>query len=593
MHTIKRLFMNHWLALILAMLVSLIVAFPQLYFRFEHRNDGIYQGIELLPDSPWSARAREIQDGHGFGSIYYKYGKDDPYLHLPLGSMVVAYMGKIFSLDINNTILLSRLVLPFIAFLLIYSFVFLISRNKSASLCSAIIILLADSLLDYSGIPSFLHNMFQGISSSSFLEIARPVYSLMIFVPFFGFLSSFWLFYRDRKWYWGVISAIVLGLNFYNYFYIWTYAYAFGFVLIVILLLRKKWREAIRMAGVFLLALLVAIPYFINLYNARLHPLYEELSLRHGIVFSHTPLFVGVLVLIAVVVFLLGFPRGDKEKYFFGLALLVTPFVTMNQQLVTGMSLQTGHYHWYFHKPIAVIFIFVTIFHFFRQRGWHFYRRMLAATIILVSFSIGFFVQGASYFNDYETRDGGYIAIERQRYGPVVKWLSEFAEKETVVLGNNEASQMIVIYTPLNVFYHRSAQLFLSATEERLLDSVFTLFRLDRVGVGGAREVFLANINQISADVYGIYYRESHGSYGAIPDEKFNEILGRYEKALLAPDSVWFRNIFDKYEVEYIVWDKIKNPLWKLERFNFLDEMADFGQMAIYRFNPPLAPLGN
>ena len=83
----------------------------------------IYQGIELLPDSPWSARVREVQDGHpNFGSIYYKDGKDNPYLFQPLGSMAVGYMGKVFSLDINNTLLLSRFVLTFVAFFLIYGF---------------------------------------------------------------------------------------------------------------------------------------------------------------------------------------------------------------------------------------------------------------------------------------------------------------------------------------------------------------------------------------------------------------------------------------------------------------------------------------
>ena len=577
---------NHWVAIILAILVSVIVAFPQVLFRIEHKNDGIYQGIELLPDSPWSARVREIQDGHGFGSIYYKDGKDDPYLHTPLGSMVVAYMGELFSLDINNTILLSRLVLPFFAFLLIYIFVFLFSKNKFAALCSAAVILLADSLLDYSGIPRFLGDTLQGVSPSSFLELARPVYSLMIFIPFFAFLVSFWLFYQKRNWRWGAVSAVVLGLNFYNYFYIWTYLYAFGGILVLIFLLQKKWQEAVRIAYVFLGALLVAIPYGWNLYRATLHPVYEDASLRYGIVLTHEPLFIGFIVIGALLVFFLGFPKEDREKYFFGLALLLTPLVTMNQQLVTGMVLQTGHYHWYFHKPIAVIFVLIIIFYLLTQRGWHSYKRILAVLIISVSFAAGFFVQAASYFNDYDGRDGGYIAIERQKYGPVMNWFSENAEKEAVVFANNETSHMTVIYTPLNVFHHRSAQLFLSATEERLLDAVFTLFRLRGVTRGDARETFITNINQISADVYGIYYRESHGAYGVIPDEKFEEILERYEKTLLIPMPIWLHGMLKKYEVEYIVWDKIKDPLWKLDRFDYLNKVAEFGNIAIYRFSP-------
>src|ERR1051325_4711459 len=97
----KDLLRKHWVVLILAATTSLIVAFPQIYFRIDHRNDGIYKGIELLPDSPWSARVREVQDGHPqFGSIYYEDGKNDPYLFQPFGSMLVSYMGEGLGLGI-------------------------------------------------------------------------------------------------------------------------------------------------------------------------------------------------------------------------------------------------------------------------------------------------------------------------------------------------------------------------------------------------------------------------------------------------------------------------------------------------------------
>lgn len=579
----KQLFKNHPWVIILGILVALIVAFPQVYFRIEHKDDGIYQGIELLPDAPWSARVREIQDGHGFGSIYYKDGKDDPYLHTPLGSMVVAYMGSMFSLDINNTILLSRLTLPFFAFLLIYSFVFLISRDKLAALSSASVILLADSLLDYSGIPRLFQDAFQGMSPSSFLEIARPVYSLMIFVPFFAFLVTFWKFFIERGRSWGLASSIILGLNFYNYFYTWTYLYAFGALLILIYLIHKNWQEALRISKVFIGALVVGIPYAFNLYQASIHPLYEELGARHGIVTSHAPLFIGYIVMFSLIIFFIWFPREDKKKYFFSLALLLTPIVAMNQQIITGMVLQTGHYHWYFHKPIAVIFVLIILFYYLGRYKWCVFRRVLAVLIISVSFAAGIFVQAVSYFNDGDYRDGGYVAIERQKYGPVMKWLNENAEKEAVVLANNEASHMTVIYTSLNVFHHRSAQLFLSATEKRLLDATFTFYRLRGIGEKDAREAFRAGINQISADVYGIYYRESLGSYGSIPDEKFEEIIVQYKETLKTRDSEWLYETWKKYEVEYVIWDKIKDPLWELDRFDFLEQRNKFGNLVIYQ----------
>ena len=471
MKKLRQSLLNHKLAILLAIVISIITAFPQVYFRIEHRNDGIYQGIELLPDSPWSPRAREVQDGHpNFGNIYNKDGKDNPYLFQPLGSMVVGYMGKIFSLDINNTILLSRLVLPIVTFLLIYSFVFFMSRDKFAALCSAAVLLLADSALSYFGIKQLLH----GVSADNFLRMARPVNPAMIYIFFFGFLTSFWLFYKklDQRWLYGIISTVLLGLNFYNYFYSWTYLYAFGGILVLILLIQKKWKEALKITSVFLGALLIAVPYVINLYNASLFPSYEEVGQRLGIIFTHGPLFVGFTVIIALGVFLLGFPKEDKKRYFFGLALLLTPFITMNQQVITGRVMQSNHYHWFFHKPIAVIFVLIVIFHLLTLFKSRFYKEMLVTLIIISSVFIAVFTQVYSY--SYDNRDGGQIAIERQKYGPVMEWLNKNAEKEAVVFGSNETSHLTVIYTPLNVLFHRAlCCTTLSATKSRVLDILF------------------------------------------------------------------------------------------------------------------------
>src|SRR3989338_11659018 len=127
---IKQALKSHWLAIALALLASIIVAAPQTYFRVEHRDLYQGQGMELIPDSPWSPRVREVMDGHpNLGSIYYKDGKSVPYLFQPMGSMAVAYLGMPFGLGINDTILLSRLVLTFMTVLLLYPFVYLLSTG--------------------------------------------------------------------------------------------------------------------------------------------------------------------------------------------------------------------------------------------------------------------------------------------------------------------------------------------------------------------------------------------------------------------------------------------------------------------------------
>lgn len=581
MEKIRILIREHRVAIMVAVLVSIITAFPQLYFRFDHKD--INQGIELLPDSPWSARVTEVQNGHpNFGAIYYKDGKDLPYLFQPLGSMIVAYMGQLFSFSINNTILLSRFVLPFVTFLLIYAFVLLVSRERLASLSAAAVLLLADSILSFSGLTRLL----QGVSPDNFLRLSRPVNPAMIYILLFSFLVCFWLFYKKREWRYGIASAFLLGINFYNYFYSWTYLFAFGGLLGLFLLIQKKWRLALGVAGVYMGALVVAIPYCINLLRVSSHPIFEQASMRSGIILTHAPEFVGFLVVIALLVFLFGFPREDKEKYVFGLSLLLAPFLTMNQQILTGKVLQEAHYHWFFHKPIGVIFILLVMFYFLAKKGMMFQKKILAIGLIALSIGTAVFVQAASYKND--SRDGGIIAVERQRYGKVIDWLNSNVEKESVVLANDEIAHLTVIYTPLNVFYHRAAGYSLAATTQRMTDVLFTFFRLRGVGVKNSaeiREIFFNERGSISANVYVMHYRELLGSYESIPDTEIEKFVSQYKETLSTPSSVWLGNMLTKYEVEYVVWDKKAEPAWSLDQYSFLKRTAEFddGNLVIYQ----------
>ena len=90
---------NHKWAIFLAILTGVIVAYPQVYLRWDLGDS--YQGIGLMgasdDESAWMSRVKEVQDGHPtFSSVHFKDGKNDPYLFQPLGTMIVAYSGKLF-----------------------------------------------------------------------------------------------------------------------------------------------------------------------------------------------------------------------------------------------------------------------------------------------------------------------------------------------------------------------------------------------------------------------------------------------------------------------------------------------------------------
>ena len=167
-----------------------------------------------------------------------------------------------------------------------------------------------------------------------------------------------------------------------------------------------------------------------------------------------------------------------------------------------------------------------------------------------------------------------------------MEWLNKNAEKEAVVFGSNETSHLTVIYTPLNVLFHRAlCCTTLSATKSRVLDILFLFYRLRGVEGESVLEVFTNERKIVSTQIYGIYYRKLMGSYEAIPDEKIEEIAELYKETLFIPTSEWLRQILTQYEVEYIVWDKENDPDWQLEKYSFLKEVAVFNDIAIYQFS--------
>ena len=126
---------NHKWAILFAIVAAVIIAYPQIHLRYQD----YYQGIERLnasdDESPWLSRVREVQDGHLLMSNpYFKDAKNDPYLVQPMGSIMVAYLGKFFSFDINNTILFARIFFISIVFLFIYAFILLTTNKKIVAL---------------------------------------------------------------------------------------------------------------------------------------------------------------------------------------------------------------------------------------------------------------------------------------------------------------------------------------------------------------------------------------------------------------------------------------------------------------------------
>ncbi|MEK7482203.1 MAG: hypothetical protein AAB620_00190 [Patescibacteria group bacterium] len=573
---------EHKWAIIFALFCTFIIMAPQVYFRFAHKD--IYQGVEMMAASDETAylsRVREVQDGHlSLANPFLKEAKNGPYILPPLGEIIVGYLGKIFFLDIRNTILLSRFIFPFLDFLLIYSFVYLLSKKKLTALVASTGVILGSILLNQRAI----FQLIKGVSPRlDFLIFSRPIIPSIHIFLFFGFLTFCWLFLERKTLRWGLLAVLFLGSSFYLYFYTWSFLYVFCGMLCLFFLIQKKWNDIKRMMSVMLGGIVLAIPYFFNLYSVSRNSSYAEMSQRFGFVASRDTVL-GLLITPLLIIFLVFFQKQWKERFVFSLALLFTPFIVLNQQIITGRVLINAHYHWYCHTPLAVIFLTIILFELLAKTRKRSLEKIAAFLMICASVYVGVFIQRASY--DVREKD----AVDSQRYGPVFEWLNKNAGKDQVVFANDNFSPMAAVYTPLNVFYCSPAIYYLGTTGERLQDSLFSSYRLNGLKAEETQQVFSDQRVRISGALYAMYYRETTGGYEGMPEAVLEKLVQEYQGALSIPPEKYYKDLWEKYNVDYAVWDKQNEPQWQLNNFSFLEEAYQNKGLIIYRFNPNAQP---
>lgn len=569
MKNFSKIIKDHKWAISFAFLIAIIISYPQIRFRFNESYQGIDMPLESAEDFYWT-RIQEVRDGYfSSASPYLREGKEGPYSQPSLPEISAAYLGKLFFLDLNNTILLTRIFFSFSLFLAIYSFIFLLFKEKLFGLAASTTVFFSSSLLKPLGLLKLLSGEISGDGFLGFSRITHPLVSSFFF---FTFLSFFWLFLEKKRWYFGGLSGLFLGLSFYIYLYTWTFLYAFSGVLILIFLFQSDWQKIKRIIFVLFLSLLVAIPYFINLYQMSIHPNYFELQQRYGLAETRVPIL-GYVVPLLFIIFLFFFPRKHRNRYFFSLALVIAPFIVLNQQLITGKILHPGHYHWYYHTPLALIFLVIIFLNKLSEIKREGLKKALAILIIGVGFYNGFLIQAASYAK-YEE---GFV--QAQRYGPILEWLDKNIQKEEVVLADPELSGYVPIYTSLNVAYHSAALHYLSVARERLLNNEFLIYRLDGLKPEEAKEVFSRDKDQLSFRIYGLYYREKVGSNREIPDEVLLELALKYQDFYLQPVEGYLR----KYRVGYVIWDTKLHPRWALDQYHFLSKIYEEREIKVYQ----------
>ena len=563
---IKEKILKNKTAVISAVILGVLMIWP--YLHLIVALDGEFNGIlpPLVNDELfYSARIQDVLDGHSMiGNAYLFEYKDSLSVQF-LGEYLLAQPLKFFGLTAIQGRFLYNLLLPSLSFLLTYLAFCLITRSRFWSVI-------------------FSALLFFGLYLNNFLRPVSPQLNFIFWLTQFIFL---WKLIKNGSsskiliW-----NAINLGLLFYIYPYYWTFYVIFLVVLVGIYFIHNR-ELSFAMAKILVGGSVLAIPYFLSSYFISRTPEYGETMTRIGLIYSRFPSGIWVIfwAFVSLVLFMFALRskliKIDNLALFFIGGILAT-VISVNQHLITGRNLEfSSHY-----RMLSVFFFSFSLAYLWRAYLELNHRHKKMVSSVLVVMALFTVVQNiGAYLNTYSVA----ASSEDQEYALLFDWLNKNTPKDSVVYANNTLSDLIPIYTPNNVFYSGNANLFLMSDQEVLdrfiLNNFFEIFDTEFV---------IKNVRAI----YRVRYVDIYGK--AVQGNKLRRILGvkTIPEVYLPEDAI--NNVLNranqlknsnlekelgKYRVDYVLWDKNKNPEWRFDNKKFVSKIFENNNFVIYSVN--------
>lgn len=601
---ISQHFREHCAAYLLSAFIGFVMIYPQLLFMIQAQER--FKGFNIFETDAeyyYIARIQGAREGDfRLANPLLKEGKNFPYVQPPLPEIIMAATGKIFGLGIPGTLMLFSIIAPAGIFLLIYFFVLeMTGGKKMAAILAPVVILLATNLVSY---PMEFVQMLQGeFRATKFLIYSRPVSPQISSLFFFGWLLCFWKIVHTHKPQYFLLSLIIFGLSFYIYPYTWSFALVLMVVYAAHLLFQKRYDLFKTIIGIIFGGLILSIPYWINTYELIQHPSYEYLLTTYGLYESRKLVFSAILFISgAMLLVLYRWNSHFQNCFWFLFSMVITGFIVINQQVITGRVLYYGHYHWYFHKPLLVvigmIFIF-TLFEKFKIKKP--FLSYFAVFVFVVSLYNAYHVQTVSYKYHFDRY------LNYQKYHKVIGFLNENTQAgevvyvvgsfyypagipfaQTDIKPSRMLTRFIFSYTPLNVYFFTDTTLYLTPHPQYNLYNLYIVLK----GQGVTPEesfAYLRDNPKIFRDIFVTYFKVRGRPYRDLTAEDVTP--QRIEYALSGYKNFYkmtWNEIFSRYPLDYIVWDKNDLPFWPFEEIrqkeNILQALYEDDGVIVYKF---------
>jgi hypothetical protein len=430
---------------------------------------------------------------------------------------------------------------------------------------------LGDAVL---GGPSVFWGVISGRAPiTSFLLYARPinpeVSALLLFAALLIFYIFFW---KDRQLPWTAVFSLgfFTGGSFYISPYVSSFLFTFQGLTVIWFFVRKKCRHAQALLVSIGVGLVALVPFVLNFLAVRNNAQFVESSVRLGLVHTHAPV-VGLWIIVLCICLFFWPRRYLALRPFFALSLAAL-VVLLNQQILTGIALQTAHYHWYITKPlVSMVFALYVVF----LIEWTFSQRFMRG-ISYVAILAAYIVSAAMI---QLASCGAHYAetLKVQSYSPVLTFLSALPSGDSVY-ADRDLSLYIPIYTAQdapNNDYVRNYLVAQTYLENRLMLE----YALRGIAPADALATMKREREDIAQRLFDVYWRDQYGSYAALPDALLEQYSNEYKKNRPG-------NITQKMKalgVSLVVWDRQSDPSWHMDRVLGSEPIFATARFELYR----------
>lgn len=577
---------RHYVVIIIAFFVGIIAVFPTIYFRVSLGT--AWRGIDLFymdNDEFYMARMQEIQDGHPLVSSisYYEYKNNLPALP-PTAETVYVVLGRILGISLPDVMVLAKFLFPALLFLLVYNLARNMTEEPDSSLTilygvtAGLLVVLGYDLTDYHR----LLNIFRGGSGVGGMVIwTRPINPIFGALALFSFLNALWYIIVKKSKSAIIPAGVALAFMFSSYFFSWGAGMTVFFWLGIYTLYKKDYSIVKNLAKVLGIGLLVSSPYWYLVIRAHSSPNFSDSADRYGLIFSHNllvnyVLLAGVIVsAVAILIYIRNTDKNDRQYgwIYFSCAMLLGGLLSLNQQIITGMTIWPFHFVQYT-TPFFYIVMVVILYHVVRPKA-----KLVAhgIAIIICIISVAFAIYtGAIGYKEHEAE-----FRDKQKFADIYTWLNQHTPKDSVVFVKDDVhllQRLIPAYTHNNVYVSEPENAM--AAYERFYHNYLVYVRMKGVPSDGIKEYLAANQQEATGFLHVslLVAARSNNVFPEVRDYTLEKSLASFPKdyeMFLTKDLL---KEFKKYRLDYILsyhpldsklLTELHNPFLVFEQHDF------------------------